>query len=130
MSELNNELIKLKNARNTLLSLHKHLVDDERTAYEALHGTVTPGQFLNQLLENPDLEWLRRFSTLIVEIDELMDLNDGIDNGMIAASLDKVKALVDAHDGDDYFSAKYKAGLQRSADAAALQGKLKDILAD
>jgi len=58
----------LKRSRNQLLSLHKSLVDFERTRYEAFNGKVTSGQFLNVLLEDEGLSWLRRFSTFIVDV--------------------------------------------------------------
>jgi len=61
----------LKKSRNHLLSLHKSLVDFERARYEAFNGTVTSGQFLNVLLEDESLSWLRRFSTFIVDVDEM-----------------------------------------------------------
>ena len=67
----------LKSSRDLLLSLHKSLVDFERSLYEGMHGPVTSGQFLNLLLENADFAWLRRFSTLIVEIDEMFAQKDG-----------------------------------------------------
>ena len=58
----------LRDSRNLLLKLHKSLLDHERRIYEWINGPRTPGQFLNLLLEDPDCAWLRKFSTLIVEI--------------------------------------------------------------
>ena len=77
----------LKYARNMLLTLHKSLIDFERARYEQLHGPVGPAQFLNLLLEDQGFSWLRKFSTLIVEIDEMFDLKDGVTNEMVAANL-------------------------------------------
>ncbi len=86
---------KLKNARNTLLKLHKSLIDFERELYEGMHGQLTAGQFLNVLIDNEDFGWLRKFSMLIVEIDEMFDLKDGISEEMVDASLAKVVELVE-----------------------------------
>src|ERR1043165_2306907 len=93
----------LRYARNLLLGLHKSLVDRERAAYEMLHGQQNAGQFLNLLLENPDFAWLRKFSTLIVEIDEMFDLKDGISDEVVQANLQKVRELISMKDRDESF---------------------------
>ncbi len=61
----------LKNARNLLLKLHKSMLDLEREIYEGIHGKLNATEFLNLLLEDEDFAWLRQFSMLIVEIDEM-----------------------------------------------------------
>ena len=61
----------LKDARDLLLKLHKVLVDTERAKREAVDGPMSSGAFLNLLLEDKGLSWLRRMSTLIVDIDEM-----------------------------------------------------------
>jgi len=119
---------KLRNARNTLLKLHKSMIDFERELYESMHGQLTAGQFLNVLIENEDFGWLRKFSMLIVEIDEIFDLKDGISDGMVDASLAKVVELVEMREDDEYFRAKYKNAIQQSVDAAGHQSALKAIL--
>jgi len=118
----------LKNARNGLLKLHKALIDFERATYEGFHGKLTAGQFLNVLLENEDFSWLRKFSMLIVEIDEMFDLKDGIEAGMIEANLLKVRELVAMTEDDAYFRAKYQFAISRDVDAAALHSEIKAIL--
>lgn len=118
----------LKNARDILLKLHKSMVDLEREMYEGIHGPQTPGQFLNLLLEDEDMAWLRKFSMLIVEIDEMFDLKEGIEPGMIDANLLKVRELVAMAETDDYFRAKYQFSLTRSPNAAMLHSELKSLL--
>lgn len=118
----------LKNSRNILLKLHKSMVDLEREMYEGIYGHQTPGQFLNLLLENEDFAWLRKFSMLIVEIDEMFDLKDGITDDMVEANLLKVRELVAMTESDDYFKAKYQFSLQRDPNAAGLHSQLKTLL--
>ena len=120
---------KLKNARNTVLKLHKALIDNERATYESIHGSQTAGQFLNVLLEDQDFNWLRKFSMLIVEIDEMFDLKDGITGDMVDACLAKVVELVEMKEADEYFKAKYELALQRDVDIAGLHSETKKILA-
>ena len=103
------------------------MLDLERELYEGIHGQQSAGQFLNLLLENDDFAWLRRFSLLIVEIDELFDQKDGIAGEDIEAAQRKVGELVRMEGGDDYFVDKYKYALQHSVEAASLQSELKAL---
>jgi hypothetical protein len=119
---------KLKNARNILLKLHKSMIDIEREMYEGLNGKVTPAQFVNLLMEDEDFAWLRKFSTLIVEIDEMFASKEGHSEELVDASLAKVKELAEMSEEDDYFKAKYQYALQHSPDAAGLQSELKRVL--
>src|SRR5437763_16821616 len=119
---------KLKKARNLLLKLHKTMVDLEREMYEGIHGRLNSGQFLNLLLEDDDFAWLRKFSMLIVEIDEMFDLKEQIQPETVDANLQKVGELVAMSETDDYFKAKYQFSLQRDPDAAGLHSQLKTLL--
>lgn len=101
------------------------MVDLEREMYEGIHGPVTAGQFLNLLLENEDFAWLRKFSMLIVEIDEMFDLKDGVTKDLIDANLAKVRELVEMTETDEYFKAKYQFSLQRDPHAAMFHSELK-----
>src|SRR6185503_3681136 len=96
---------KLRYARNLLLTLHKSLIEFERAGYENVHGKLNAGQFLNVLLEDENFAWLRKFSMLIVEIDEMFDLKDGISDEMVQASLQKVRELISMKDADEGFRA-------------------------
>lgn len=119
----------LKSARNLLLSLHKSLVDFERSLYESMHGPVTSGQFLNLLLENNDFAWLRKFSTLIVDIDEMFAQKDGFGNEAVDTHLAKLRQIIAMEDHDEDFVAKYQGALLQDVDAAAKQGELRTLFA-
>lgn len=118
----------LRNSRNLLLKLHKSLLDHERRIYEGMYGPRTPGQFLNLLLEDPDFAWLRKFSTLIVEIDELFAQKDGYSEETVDTHIVALRALVAMEDEDETFKAKYQSGLQQDLDAAAQHGELRALL--
>lgn len=120
----------LKDGRNSLLKLHKSLLDHERAIYEGFNGPVNAGQFLNILLEDPDFAWLRKFSTLIVEIDELFDQKDAVTDEAVEIHITKLRDLISMKEEDESFRAKYQAALQRDIDAAAHQGTLKELLSD
>lgn len=120
---------KLKNARNILLKLHKSMIDLEREMYEGIHGKLNAGEFLNLLLEDEDFSWLRKFSMLIVEIDEMFAQKEEISAEMIDANLKKVKELAQMDEPDEYFRAKYQFALQRDPNSAGLHCQLKTLFA-
>ncbi len=119
---------RLRDGRDLLLKLHKNLVDHERAIWEGIHGPATPAQFLNVLLEDADFSWLRKFSTLIVDIDEMFAQKDGISGDAVELHLVKLRDLISMKDEDEAFRAKYQAALQQDLDAAARQGDLKLLL--
>lgn len=121
---------RLKHARNSLLKLHKTLLDHERRIYEGINGPVTPGTFLNVLLEDPDFAWLRKFSTLIVDIDEMFAQKDGYMEETVELHLQKLKALITMDDEDEIFKARYQAALQQDLESASHQGDLRGLLFD
>ena len=64
---------RLADIRETLLVLHKALLDSERTAYEIVHGPIgSPAAFLQLLINNDRFAWLRPITTLLVQIDETL----------------------------------------------------------
>ncbi|CAN5576293.1 hypothetical protein BH24ACI3_BH24ACI3_11750 [soil metagenome] len=115
---------KLKHARNLLLKLHKTLLDHERAIYEGIHGPKRPTEFLTILLEDPDFSWLRKFSVLIVDIDEMFAQKDGYSEETVEVHLTKLRELIQMKDEDETFRAKYQAALQQDLDAATRQGEL------
>jgi len=123
-----NNVELLRNSRNLLLKLHKSLLDHERRIYEGINGPLNAGQFLNVLLEDPDFAWLRKFSTLIVEVDEMFAQRDGYSEETVDQHIAAFRTLVSMDDEDEAFRAKYKAGLQQDLDAAAHQGDLRALL--
>ena len=123
-----NNADRLREGRNLLLKLHKNLVDHERAIWEGINGQTTAAQFLNVLLEDPDFVWLRKFSTLIVDIDEMFAQKDGFPDEVVDLHLRKLRELITMNDEDEAFRAKYQAALQQDLDAAARQGDLRLLL--
>src|SRR5262249_2683425 len=115
-------------ARNMLLRLHKSLIDFERASYERIHGAQNAGQFLNLLLEDENFAWLRKFSTLIVEIDEMFDLKDVVSDEMVKLNLQKVRELMGMKEPDQFFRAKYQHALQSDPEVAGSHAELQALL--
>ena len=118
----------LKLARNILLSLHKSLLDFERAGFEQLHGKMNAGQFLAVLLENESFAWLRKFSMLIVEIDEMFDLKDGISDDMVDSNISKIRELITMNISDEAFRGRYQFALENDRLAATEQARLEALL--
>ena len=118
----------LRSSRNLLLKLHKSLLDHERRIYEGIYGPRTPAQFLALLLEDQDFAWLRKFSTLIVEIDEMFAQKDGYSEETVATHILALRTLVAMEDEDETFKVKYQSGLQQDLDAASQHGELRALL--
>ncbi len=118
----------LKQSRNLLLSLHKTLVDFERSVYEGMHGKTTSGQFLNLLIEDADFAWLRMFSTLIVDIDEMFAQKDGVENDTVESHLAKLRDLAEMKNQEQAFLNRYESALQRDPTATKKQEELRALL--
>lgn len=118
----------LKSSRNLLLKLHKTLVDHERRVYEGINGQLTAGQFLNVLIENQDFAWLRKFSMLIVDIDEMFAQKDGFSASMVDDHITALRKLVSMEVENEEFKAKYQGALQQDIEAATHQGDLRTLL--
>jgi hypothetical protein len=106
--------------RDRLLELHRLVLDEARSRYEREHGKTTAGEFLDVLVEDPELAWLRPFTSLIVELD---------DEEVIATDLDRsvwkgrARELLrpDAEGGD--FQRHYDEVVQRSPDVVLAHGE-------
>ncbi|HJS51700.1 MAG TPA: hypothetical protein VJ781_07350 [Pyrinomonadaceae bacterium] len=118
----------LKSSRDLLLKLHKGMIDHERSLYERINGPVNSGQFLSLLLDDAGFAWLRRFSSLIVEIDETFDSKEGVDQGLVDELLKRVRELVTLDDAEDYYRNKYEAALQENVELVGIHGELKALL--
>jgi len=126
---LDTKVLLLKNARLKVLALHKSLLDEERNSFEQLNGQITSGQFLNLLVNDENFQWLRTFSTLIVEIDEMMNLDDGFTESMIDNHLSKIRSLVNFELADEDFKFRFRNFIQTNADIALKNSEIKEMLA-
>ncbi len=63
----------LSEIRRPLLALHKAILDHERASYEKEFGPVTPAAFLQVLINGSAFRWLTPLSTVIANVDEILD---------------------------------------------------------
>lgn len=113
--------------RPALLDLHKNLLDWERAAYERAHGRQTAGDMLRLLLSDPQFEWLRAISALVVRIDEELEA-DASPPSEFEALLDAVRATILERDVLSTFGQRYEAALQDSPDAVFAHRRVVALL--
>ncbi len=121
----------LREIRRALFRLHKALVDAERANLERTTGPLTSGLFLQALLQDPELAWLRPFSGLIVEIDEALAESASLTAEAAAGFIHRVHTLVAAADeGSDVRSAsRYGEASRRDADVLLAHVELMALIA-
>jgi hypothetical protein len=76
----------LSDIRRPLLALHKAILDHERAAYEKEFGPVTPAAFLQALINGSGFRWLTPLSTVIANVDEILDDKEAEATDRIAAA--------------------------------------------
>ncbi|MDQ3749923.1 MAG: hypothetical protein M3367_13080 [Acidobacteriota bacterium] len=120
----------LKESRLKLLKLHKLLVDSERESFENLNGKISSGQYLNLLVNDSNFKWLRKFSTLIVEIDEMLDLDDGYTINMIDKHFSQMRDLLDTETKDEDFNKKFKNILLVNSEVAEKRKEIVKLISE
>ena len=113
---------KLAAVRETLLVLHKALLDSERTSYEIVHGPIaSPGAFLQMLISDDRFAWLRPVTTLLVQIDEtLAAKKPPAESKQFAQLLEDTRALLSPSRETNGFWKHYAVTMERDP-AVALQ---------
>jgi len=118
---------KLTELRQTLLTLHKALLDSERTSYELVHGSVaSPAAFLQLLINDNWFAWLRPVTTLLVQIDEtLAAKKPPADAREFERLIADTRALLSPSREANGFWKRYAAVMQRDPGVAVLHGELE-----
>jgi hypothetical protein len=118
----------LPNLRQKLLTLHKSLLDLERSSYERVHGRIQPGQFLQLLLQDTQFGWLRTLSEMIVLIDEILDPRVTTNEEHVRNVLHQARKLLNPTAISDDFAAKYTDALQRDPAIVMAHKEVRDVL--
>jgi hypothetical protein len=105
--------------RNSLLALHKILLEVERVRYERTNGRINDMfQLLNLTINDPAFAWLRPLSALIVQIDEKLDDKDNpMTSAQAKAVRKEVRELLTPKQVGSDFQRNYHWALQESPDA-------------
>lgn len=107
----------LENLRQSILDLHKTLIDSERAAYEETFGSIeSQNKFLQLLISDPWFAWLHPLSELVVVMDEAMDGEEPITADRVTRFREQTKALLKASEEGQGFERSYFEALQREPD--------------
>ena len=104
---------RLDTIRFTLLDLHKAVLDTVRRDYERDRGTVRDADFLNALIDEQQLGWLKPMTSLVAKLDEALE-DDG---ARPRALMGELRTLIAPDTGARHFQQKYADILERSPDA-------------
>lgn len=114
--------------RQRLLQLHKTLIDWQRVEYERVHGRLQTTQLLNVMFNDPEFQWLRSMSGLIVRIDESLDTKQSktepTETGPLVAA---ARELVAPEPGSPY-AQRYHAAMQALPDVVLAHRDLVTLL--
>ena len=121
---------RLTDVRHALLGLHKALLENERVKYEREHGNVSPGQFLQVVINEPSFDWLHRLSELVVQIDEQMEDTENLMTAESAkALLAEAQTLVMPSETGEGFARHYFDAIQGNPEIAMMQGQFRKLIA-
>src|SRR5215469_352679 len=116
---------RLQKLRDSVLSLHKMLVDSEKVDYERTIGKIqSPGHFLQLLTNDPWFAWLHPLSQLIVAMDEALDAEEPLTVAKFDALAQQSKLLLVAAENNDGFPGHYFEAMQRDPDVVLMHAEV------
>ncbi|MES2464694.1 MAG: hypothetical protein V4671_29375 [Armatimonadota bacterium] len=123
---------RMEGVRRGLLRLHKTLLDSERAAYEQVYGRVSPGDLLQLLINNQRFAWLRPFSEMVVQIDEMLEADRDSEEAATeqggVALLQQVRLLLTPTETETDASRRYHDALQKDPATVLAHAEIVKLL--
>ena len=120
---------RLQAARQSLLSLHKVLMEDQRKGYERAHGRIDSSyHFLELLMNDPWFDWLHRLSELVVQIDEMLAAEEPQVEENAKILLEQARVLLTPDENGNEFQRKYFAALQESPNVVLAHAEVVKVV--
>jgi hypothetical protein len=125
------EAVDWQRLANALRELHRTLVDTARREYERAHLVeLGPGELLRLLTSNPEFEWLRGLSELMVDLDLVHDAAPADKHDITPAVRAAVEHLMsNAQNPDGLFAQRYWSYLHADPRITMAHGAVKQALA-
>ena len=122
-------LQRLSDVRHSLLRLHKVLLEYQRRDYERFSGRIDNSyHFLKLVMRDKAFAWLHRLSELVVQIDEMLDAEQGPVETDAIVLLDQARFLLTPSESGDEFQKKYFDSLQDSPDVVLAHSEVVKLL--
>ena len=124
-----NNLERLRTGRESLLRLHKILLEYQRGRWERDNGRVKNSyELLNLVMQDQQFGWLHYLSELIVQIDEMLALEEDRSEEAIAGLLEQARFLMVPAEVGDAFQRNYFEALQQSPDVVLAHSEVVRVL--
>jgi hypothetical protein len=119
---------QLQLVRDTLLELHRALLTLESENHGREHRPLAPKELLQLLLGSKEFAWLRPMSSLIAEMDVLLDADHVPSAWAYSEMLQQAVTMFRLDDEAAEFTLKYREALQQSVEVAGRHGELRSLL--
>lgn len=104
---------KLISLRNSLLRIHKTLLEMERREYERANGAVNAGELFRLVIDHPQFAWLHNISEFVVRIDETLSGDAPVVLEDAATAITLARKMFAPTESGDSFQKKYFDAIQR-----------------
>jgi hypothetical protein len=104
---------KLVSLRETLLRIHKSLLEMERRDYQKEHGTVSAGELFRLVVDDPQFAWLHNISEFVVRIDEALSSEEGVSDTDSHVAISLARKIFAPSESGDGFQKKYFDAIQK-----------------
>src|SRR5438309_2035153 len=118
---------RLRDLSTSLMRLHRLLLDRERGLYEDRHGAIPTRELFSLVLNDEQFAWLRSLSTLIAQIDEVVDADEAVAPETVQSAFREAHRLLKSGDPSD-FRDRYHAALQDSPDIVMAHAGVSKVL--
>jgi hypothetical protein len=118
---------RLRDLSTSLMRLHRLLLDRERGLYEDRHGAIPSRELFSLVLNDEQFAWLRSLSTLIAQIDEVVDAEEAVAPETVQSAFREAHRLLKSGDPSE-FRDRYHAALQDSPDIVMAHAGVSKVL--
>jgi hypothetical protein len=118
----------LPTLRQSLLRLHKTLLEWERGQYERIHGRQSNTALLTAFLQDQQFAWLRPMSQLIVRIDELLEDQQPPASHEVAAVVAQLELLTTPSETGNDYARRYYTALQENPESLFAHRDVVELL--
>jgi len=104
---------KLITLRNSLLRIHKTLLDMERREYERVNGAVNAGELFRLVVGHAQFAWLHNISEFVVRIDETLSADVPVTPEDAATAMTLARKMFVPAESGDSFQKQYFDAIQK-----------------